>query len=448
MAKWWYGVLFALVVVFPSSLPASEKAISSEASTAVQVHPPQDTAEAEQYKTLVNQAGAEVQEHQVQRAEAPQPEIAKGGAPAAPQVQTHELSNPVATRAVDRSIWLFTERIKEKFSLWLSRSGRYLDMMREILKAKNIPEDIAFLSLIESGFNPNAYSVAKAVGPWQFIAATAKRYGLKIDWWRDERRDPVKSTKAAANYLRDLYEMFGSWNLAMAAYNAGEGKILKAVNRSRSDDYWALLNTQYIKKETKEYVPHFMAAKLIASNPDDYGFVDLNYHPPLQYDEVVLDKPVDLDIAAQSAETSLEVIRELNPELRRWSTPPHVSPYILRIPYGKKESFLANLSAVPEEERFSVATYTVKKGDTLKKVSNTTGIPVNVILELNDDKGLKSLVAGEKLCLPPKEKFTLDRDDRAQGKNVALKNKKPRGKKQGSKKVIASLHKKQGYAND
>ena len=448
MTKWWYIVLFALVVAFPSSLPASEKANVSEAPAPVQVRPSQETVTAEQNKTPVNQNEAEIQEQHVLKPEAQQPEIAKEHTPVVPKAQLHEMPTPQATRAVDRSIWLFTERIKEKFSLWLSRSGRYLAMMKEILKAKNIPEDIAFLSLIESGFNPSAYSVARAVGPWQFIASTAKRYGLTIDWWRDERRDPVKSTKAAANYLRDLYEMFGSWNLAMAAYNAGEGKILRAVNRTRSDDYWGLLNTQYIKRETKEYVPKFMAAKLIASNPDDYGFANLDYHPPLQYDEVVLDKPVDLDVAAKSAETTLEEMRELNPELRRWSTPPHVYDYVLRIPYGRKEIFLANLSAVPEEEHFSVATYTVKKGDTIKKVSASTGIPVNVILELNDDKGLRPLVAGEKLYLPPKEKFSLDRDDRAQGKKVAVKSRKARAKKQGSKKVIASLHKKQGDVND
>ena len=121
--------------------------------------------------------------------------------------------------------------------MWLSRSGKYVELMKEILKNKNVPEDIVFLSLIESGFNPYAYSVARAAGPWQFISATAKRYGLVIDWWRDERRDPVKSTAAAANYLSDLYEMFGSWNLAMAAYNAGEGKILRALRRTKSDHY-------------------------------------------------------------------------------------------------------------------------------------------------------------------------------------------------------------------
>ena len=358
------------------------------------------------------------------------------------------VSSPVATKAIDRNISLFTERIKERFSLYLQRSGKYLTLMREILKAKNMPEDIAFLPLIESGFNPNAYSVARAVGPWQFIASTARNYGLTIDWWRDERKDPVKSTQAAANYLQDLYEMFGSWNLAMAAYNAGEGKILRALNRTKSDNYWALLNTRHIKQETKEYVPRFIAATLIASNPHEYGFADLDYHPPLQYDEVVLDSPVDLDIAAQCAETSLDMIRELNPEIRRWSTPANVSSYALRIPFGKTDTFTENLSMISEKERFSISTYTVKKGDTIKKISTKTGIPASVILELNDDgNGLKNLKAGKTISLPPKEKLCFDRDDR-EGKR-SVKKRGPKGRKQANKKIVmTSLSKKQAYVND
>ena len=248
-------------------------------------------------------------------------------------------SNPMAVKAVEKSTVLFAERIRERFAMWLSRSGKYVELMKEILKNKNVPEDIVFLSLIESGFNPYAYSVARAAGPWQFISATAKRYGLVIDWWRDERRDPVKSTAAAANYLSDLYGMFGSWNLAMAAYNAGEGRIMKALKRSKSDDYWPLLNTRHIKSETKNYVPRFIAASNIASNPEEFGFMNIVYHQPLNYDEVKVNGPIDLEVAAKCADTTVETIKELNPELRRWCTPPGMPVYILRIPSGTKEIF-------------------------------------------------------------------------------------------------------------
>src|SRR4030042_4244229 len=182
----------------------------------------------------------------------------------APKIVEDYSYNELAEEAVKRNITLFTERIREKFSLWLSRSGKYLELMQGILKEKDIPEEIVFIPLIESGFSPYAYSPARAAGYWQFIASTAKRYGLQINWWKDERRDPVKSTVAAANYLKDLYDMFGSWNLAMAAYNAGEGRILKALNKTKTDNYWSLLDTEYLKREPKDYVPKFMAASLIA----------------------------------------------------------------------------------------------------------------------------------------------------------------------------------------
>lgn len=351
-------------------------------------------------------------------------------------------SNPLAAKAVDRSISLFSDRIRERFSIWLERSGRYLEVMRDILRAKSIPEDIAFLPIIESGFNPQAYSAARAVGPWQFIAGTAKRYGLKVDWWTDERKDPLKSTEAAADYLKDLYGMFGSWNLAMAAYNAGEGKILKALSRTKTDNYWALLNTKHIRRETKEYVPRFIAASMIANNPQNYGFENLDYHSPLQYDEVILDRPVDIDIAARCAETTPASIRELNPELRRWSTPPNVASYTLRIPAGRKDIFMENFKNVPEEELFSISTYAVKKGDTIKAIAKKAGVPVSVLLELNGD-GIGPLRVGEKIYLPPKNKFFLDRDDK-----VRVKKAKYKGKQSGKKILVTNLSRKDAYVND
>jgi len=345
-------------------------------------------------------------------------------------------SNKNGSMAVEKNLGLFTTRIRDKFSLWLSRSGKYLDLMRDIFRQKDVPEDIVFLSLIESGFNPYAYSIASAVGPWQFIASTAKRYGLEINWWKDERRDPVKSTAAAADYLKDLYGMFGSWNLAMAAYNAGEGRVLRAMKKSKADNFWALAETKHLKAETKDYVPKFIAATMIASNPQDFGFEDIQYNQPLRYDEVELDSPVDLSVAAECSGTTLDVIKKLNPELRRWCTPPDAQGYTLRIPEGTKPAFLDKLSDLPEGERFTIERYTVKKGDTFKKIARKTGVPSSVILSLNSMEKIIPLKAGSKIYLPPQGLYDPDHDDRAVVKKVSYKSHK---KKSPRKKRLKRL---------
>ena len=349
------------------------------------------------------------------------------------------LENAVASQAVERNISLFSNKIRDRFALYLSRSGKYLEIMKEILRRKDVPEDMVFLSLIESGFNPHAYSIAHAAGPWQFIASTARRYGLEIDWWKDERRDPVKSTEAAADYLKDLYDMFGSWNLAMAAYNAGEGKILKAMKRSKADDYWALLGTKLIRSETKEYVPRFIAASMIAANPQDFGFDEIEYGEPMSYEEVEIRSPVDLSVAAECAGTTVDEIQRLNPELRRWCTPPDASQYTLRVPEGTKEKFLEKLASVPDDERFTIELYTVKKGDTFKKIGRKTGIPVQVILSLNATEKVMPLRAGSTIYLPPKGLFSLDRVDKALIKKASYR--KVRAKKNPAKSSRSSSRK-------
>lgn len=350
-------------------------------------------------------------------------------------------SNETAIKAIERNINLFKDKLKKRFSVWLERSAKYIEIMQDILREKGMPEELVFLPIVESGFNLNAYSRARAVGPWQFIASTAKRYGLVIDWWRDERKDPVKSTHAAAEYLKDLYQMFGSWKLALAAYNAGEGKIMKALKRTGAEDYWSLLGTKHIKNETKEYVPRYIAASLIASTPEDYGFHNLEYHEPLQYDEVTLDSPVDIDVIARCAEATAKEIRELNPELRRWSTPPNVSNYTIRLPQGSKDIFIENLSKIPAEKRFSIDIYKVKKGDNLKKIAKKTGVPVNVILALNSMGGIERLKAGDIIKIPPKGKYYADIDDRMSTKKVSYKKSSEKGSGKSGKKLSKKISK-------
>ncbi|NWF97880.1 MAG: transglycosylase SLT domain-containing protein [Nitrospirae bacterium] len=350
-----------------------------------------------------------------------------------PKIIENYNSNEIAENAVQRHINYFTGKIKERFSIWLARSGKYLELMKSILKENNVPEDIVFLPLIESGFNANAYSPARAVGYWQFIASTAKNYGLEINWWKDERKDPVKSTIAAANYLKDLYKMFGSWNLAMAAYNAGEGKIQRALDKSNADDFWSLLSTRYIRNETKDYVPKFIAASMIATDPQKFGFENLEYHKPLNYDLVTVKSPVDLEVIAEASETSIETIKELNPELRRWCTPPYMPEYTIRIPKGKKEIFQQNISQIPEDRRFVLDKYTVKKGDTFKKIAKKTGVPEEVIFDLNDMESIMPLKEGKTIYIPPKWKIEMDHDDKIISKKIRLKVKKDIKKKSGTK---------------
>jgi len=354
-------------------------------------------------------------------------------------------SNEYAVEAVKKNITLFTGKMRERFSVWLSRSGKYIELMKGILREKGIPEEIVFLPLIESGFSPYAYSPRRAAGYWQFIASTAKKYGLEIDWWRDERRDPVKSTMAAGDYLKYLHGIFGSWNLAMAAYNAGEGKILKALSKTKSDDYWDLQKTKYIKNETKEYVPKFIAASLIANSPHEFGFGDLEYLPPLNYDTIILESPIDLEVAARCAETSLDVIKELNPELKRWCTPPDAKEYVLKIPEGTEEIFLQNLSEIPEEQQFTVDKYTVQKGDSLIKIAKKRLVPVKVIRDLNAGRLTETLKAGEEIFIPPQGKYTLERDDNGSSSVKKSSNKKKQkvaAQKNTRKKVKSAIYKK------
>jgi membrane-bound lytic murein transglycosylase D len=345
-------------------------------------------------------------------------------------------SDRSANRAINRSFDLYTNSIKKRFSMWLERSARYLEIMKDILKEKNMPEELVFLPMVESGFNPKAYSSARAAGPWQFIAGTAKRYGLVIDWWRDERKDPVKSTVAAADYLKDLHDMFGSWSLALAAYNAGEGRIAKALKRTDSDNLWSLLDTKQIRQETKDYVPRYIAATIIANTPEDYGFRDLSYHEPFEYDEVILYTPVDLEVIAKCAGTGVDVIRELNPELRRWSTPPNLSEYTLRLPVDTADAFIEKLSDMPDDKLFSYDSHTVKKNETLKKIAARSGVPVGTILAMNSLAGIERLPAGEKIKLPPKGKYFADIDDKMTARKASLKS----GKK-GRKGAASKGHK-------
>lgn len=319
--------------------------------------------------------------------------------------QGPEFDIPIVINAqVEHFIQYFQTTARKAFANWLARSEKYIPFMKNHLKENGLPEDLVYMALIESGFNPYAYSRSKASGPWQFIYFTGKRYGLTSNYWIDERRDPEKSTIAAAKYLKDLYDMFECWYLAAAGYNAGEGKIATAMKRYRTEDFWELTKYRYLKQETKDYVPQMIAAALIAKDPEKYGFVGIEYQEPLRYDKVKVPEVTDLRLIAQACEVTLEGIRGLNPELSRWCTPPNYPDYEIKIPFGKKELFLKNFERLSPGEKFQFKTHTVKKGESFSKIARLYRVDLEPILEMNRLNKKSRLATGMDLLIPlPKD---------------------------------------------
>jgi membrane-bound lytic murein transglycosylase D len=291
------------------------------------------------------------------------------------------------TAPVDRWLRYFQNAGRKKFELYLSRSGRYSALMRDILNRYGLPGDLIYLALIESGFSPKAYSVAHAAGPWQFIAQTGKRYGLKIDWWADERRDFEKSTHAAASYLKDLYGMFDSWPLAAAAYNAGEGKISRGVRRFNTEDFADLASRRYLARETKDYVPKMLAALTIAREPDKYGFGEVEYQEPLEFDRVTVPGSTDLDALGEIVGLPVDTIRELNPELRRFCTPPNREKYELRLPKSYGSLLEERMEEVRNDAKVTFLLHRVKKGETVAGLAESYRASPDKIRQLNALRG-------------------------------------------------------------
>ena len=322
----------------------------------------------------------------------------------------------VVNRKVERWLDYFQTVGRKHMVVWLARSERYIPMMQAILKEKGLPSDLVYLALIESGFSTRARSHASAVGPWQFIKSTARRYGLRIDWWIDERRDPEKSTIAAANYLKDLHDMFGSWYLAAAGYNAGEGRIVRAMRRvsldldveeaeaeeiaaARDAAFWHIAERRYLAAETRDYVPKLIAAALIAKSPEKYGFTDIEYQEPLVYDKVEIPDATDLAVIARAAGTTYEEIKALNPELRRWATPPNYPGYQVKIPFGTRETFLKNFGRIAPSERITYRRHVVRAGETLSRIASRYGVDLAQIRRMNGLRG--SLIrVGQSLIVP------------------------------------------------
>ena len=305
--------------------------------------------------------------------------------------------------AVVRYVRFFQSRAaRPHFVKWLGRSHRYMEKYRAILRDQGLPQDTVFLAMIESGFGNFAYSRARASGPWQFIAGTGRMFGLKQDFWVDERRDPEKSARAAARYLKQLREQTGDWRLAWAGYNAGVGRIIKA-KKNGYDDFWEMAATRgrkVLRAETKGYVPKLMAAAIVTKHAEAFGFEagEIEKASWNDYEEVEIPSATLLSVLAKAADVSEHDLIDLNPELRRACTPPRA--YLLKIPKGQAAVFAQNWPAIQGKARMSFAGHVVRRGDTIGGIAHHYGVPVQGIMEMNGLRTATRLRVGQELVIP------------------------------------------------
>ena len=312
--------------------------------------------------------------------------------------------------SVERKIRYFQTVIPDRFQEWLDRFQKYKPVVEQIFAELGLPQELMYLSVIESGFNPRAYSRARAAGPWQFMKGTGSTYGLRVNWYIDERRDPIKSTVAAAQHLRDLYDRFGSWPLALAAYNAGTGKISRAIKKSGTRDYWKIRRTRYIRRETRDYVPKYMAATIIATNPTLFGF-RVESDKVHEYDEVLMKDTIHLRTVANKAGLAFEDLRYLNPELRRSITPPQKDGYFLKVPVGmgyhveSVRDELKQWAQPPPQANW----YRVRSGDSLSVIAHRFNMNVRKLKGLNNLSG-NLIHVGQRLRVREGAKFSKEGD--------------------------------------
>jgi membrane-bound lytic murein transglycosylase D len=312
-------------------------------------------------------------------------------------------------KRVEYYLQRFQGPVRATFSEWLSRGTRYEPMIRAKLQAAGLPGDFTYLALIESGYNPHAYSRAAAVGMWQMMTATAKGVGLRVDWWVDERRDPVRSTDAAIRFLNYLHEQFGSLYLAAAAYNGGPGRVARGLSRyadqlegsTGEDVFFALAEHNYLRAETRDYVPKMIAAALVAKDPRRYG-ITIESRPVLAYDTVRVGPETPLAAIASAAGVTVDDVRDLNPQVLRGVTPPKGS-LTVRLPIGKAHGFDSAYAALPEEDRTAFTRVTTKKGATMVSTARRGGITTKQLSWYNPKlKATKSgaLPVGRTVLIP------------------------------------------------
>jgi membrane-bound lytic murein transglycosylase D len=317
-------------------------------------------------------------------------------------LNSHEHDIPIPDHPKVLSyVEVFQTKLRDYIQDSLERGARYLPMIQNVFRAEGLPLDLAYIPIIESSFKTNALSKASAKGPWQFMKATAQEHGLKTDWFIDERSDPEKATVAAAKYLKTLSKMFdGDWNLVLAAYNGGPGRVQRAMKRSGLDDFWDLSKTtKYLPRETREYVPLILAAMIVARNPVQYGF-DAVAPEPIAYEKVELPRAIDLRRVAEWTGTTVDEIQALNPELRRWTTPVRYPDYELKVPVGTAGRLEARLAEATPADFTALKWYTVRRGESLLTIARKFGVSRTDMAEANNLSTRARLRAGQELIIP------------------------------------------------
>ncbi|MGC2246128.1 MAG: transglycosylase SLT domain-containing protein, partial [Terriglobales bacterium] len=311
---------------------------------------------------------------------------------------THSDLPLMMTDPVAGYINYFSNRGRGTIERALARSGQYDEMIRRTLKQEGVPQDLIYLAQAESGFHPLAVSRAGARGIWQFMASRAKGYGLERSWWVDERQDPEQSTRAAAHHLKDLYNQFGDWYLAMAAYNSGPGTVQSAVKRTGYADFWELYRRNVLPKETRNYVPIILAVTIMAKNPAQYGLASVVKDKPLAYDSVKIDYPIDLRLVAECVDASAADLQELNPSLLRMTTPKNEA-FELHLPAGTAKIFQSTVASIPVDKRVWWRYHKVQPGETLASIARAYRTSPRSIAQANDLDD-EALAADSRLIIP------------------------------------------------
>jgi membrane-bound lytic murein transglycosylase D len=293
----------------------------------------------------------------------------------------------------------FSTRGRGTLERALTRAGRYREMISRVLREEGVPQDLIYLAQAESGFHPLALSRVGARGMWQFMASRASGYGLERNWWVDERQDPEKATRAAARHLKDLYNQFGDWYLAMAAYNSGPGNVQQAVKRTGYADFWELYRRDVLPKETKNYVPIIVAVTIMAKNPAQYGLEGVSPDPAIEADAVHINYPVDLRLVAEAVDASVDALQELNPSLLRMTTPKE-GGFELKLPVGSKEKYETAMAAIPVDKRVSWRFHTVRSGDTLASIAKRYRTTARAIAQANGMASDDEIGGQAKLIIP------------------------------------------------